>query len=223
MTEIASEPQLTDTDIVKYLKRHPQFFENHPSLLKKLHLQHESGNAISLIERQNEILRKDNRGLIDRLNQFIDVAQRNDRLFIKLQSLVLELIACRTLNEISNSLNQILTERFDVDDVQLVFTHQTNSDGDTWLHCDASILNSAFPGMLEGLTNQCGEFTETARKLLFAETAIRSMAIGTISLNGEGIGLLALGSHSASHFRSGTDTLFLGHLVKVISQLLVRF
>jgi len=59
--------------------------------------------------------------------------------------------------------------------------------------------------------------------MLFGESDIHSMAIAAVSLNSQGIGLLALGSRDPLHFRSSTDTLFLGYLAKVVSQLLVRF
>lgn len=223
MTEVRDELSISEKDIVRYLRLHPHFFEEHPSLLKNMQLKHDSGDAISLIERQNHILRKENNDLIDRLNQFISVAQRNDNLFMKLQKLVLELIACQTLNDISQVLHTVLIERFDVDQVQLVLTHQQNSDGDLWLYCDREVLNSHFRSTITEKKNQCGEYTETSRKLLFAESDVKSMALGAVTLNGEGIGLIALGSKSANHFRSSTDTLFLGHLANVVSQLLVRF
>jgi uncharacterized protein YigA (DUF484 family) len=223
VTHQTDETSISEKDVIRYLRLHSHFFEEHPNLLKSLQLKHDSGEAISLIERQNHILRKENSDLIDRLNHFINVAQRNDNLFLKLQKLVLELLACRTLNEISKVLNSVLTERFDVDQVQLVLTHKQNTDGDLWLYCDYDVLNTHFNATMTNLKNQCGEFTETARKLLFAESDVQSVALGAISLNGQGIGLIALGSHSQSHFRSSTDTLFLGHLAGVISQLLVRF
>ena len=223
MTKLFKQLGSTEADVVRYLKQHPTFFENHPNLLKTLHIRHDSGQAISLMERQNSILRTENSGLIDRLNQFIGIAHRNDQLFLDLQTLVLELIKCRTLNDISRTLTQGLTSRFQVDEVQLVFTHLPNGDGDLWLYCDPSMLELHFPATLEHLKNQCGEFEPTARQILFGESDIRSMAIAAIALNGQGIGLLALGSHDALHFRSSTDTLFLGYLAKVVSQLLVRF
>lgn len=223
MTELRDDISIDEKDVIRYLRLHPNFFESHPTLLKNLHLKHDSGEAISLIERQNHILRKENGDLIDRLNNFISVAQRNDTLFINLQKLVLELIACHTLNDITKVLNVVLTERFDVDEVQLVLTHQQNTDGDLWLYCDREVLQEHFGSTIAELKNQCGEFDETARSLLFADSSIKSVALGAVSLNGNGIGLIALGSKSAGHFRSSTDTLFLGHLAKVVSQLLVRF
>ncbi|MDB9894972.1 DUF484 family protein [Reinekea forsetii] len=211
-----------ETDVVRYLKQHPTFFEDHPNLLKTLHIRHDSGQAISLMERQNTILRTENSGMIDRLNQFISAAQRNDQLFLNLQALSLELITCSTLNEISQTLTKGLMGRFQVDAAQLVFTHLPGGTDDFWRACEPNALQLHFPDTVENLKNQCGEFDAAARQFIFADANVRSMAIAAISLNGQAIGLLALGSRDALHFKSSTDTLFLGYLAMLVSQLLVR-
>ncbi|MDN3647381.1 DUF484 family protein [Reinekea marina] len=215
--------EFSEEDIVRYLKQHPSFFEHHPMLLKRLHLQHDSGQAISLIERQNHIFRQENRDLIDRLNKFINVAQRNDRLFLKLQALVLKLIECEQLNEMAAILQKGLIENFDVDDVQLVLSHQVSRDGDLWLHCDKHTLLKQFPSVIKDQKSSCGIFDEETRSLLFGQTPMGSLALGAIKCKSGQVGILALGSKSDAHFRSGTDTLFLSHLANVISRLLDRF
>lgn len=223
MTEQLDTLQLTEKDIVQYLRQHPFFFEENPNLLKKLHLRHDSGEAISLIERQNQILRKENSDLIDRLNHFIQMAQRNDQLFIKLQALIIKLLACKSLNGIAKTLQNTLTEKFDVDAVQLVLSHRLLTDGDMWLFCEQEVLAEHFPACANEARNECGEFTNTTRDLLFAESKIKSLAVGALTHKGKTVGILALGSEDAGHFRTGTDTLFLGHLAKVLSQLLETY
>lgn len=221
MTEMLESADMSESDVIRFLKRNPGFFEEHPNLLKNLHLKHDSGEAISLIERQNHILRKENSELIDRLNTFIQVAQRNDKLFLNLQALILNLLACRSLNEICQTLGTELPDRFDVDDVQVILTHRLTTDGDLWLYSDADTLQSHFPAVINDARNECGEFNETTRQFLFSDSGIQSVAVGAITKDGCGVGVIALGSHDPRHFRSGTDTLFLGHLSEVISQLLL--
>ena len=63
MKQPAPEPPRPDTQlpeqaVVDYLTAHPDFFTRHPQLLRDLSLPHDSGNAVSLIERQVELLRK---------------------------------------------------------------------------------------------------------------------------------------------------------------------
>lgn len=223
MTEVINNDDFNEDDIVRYLKQHPSFFEHHPMLLKRLHLQHDSGQAISLIERQNHIFRQENRDLIDRLNKFIHVAQRNDRLFLKLQALVLQLIDCQNLNEMASVLQKALIEDFEVDDVQLVLSHQVSRDGDLWLHCDKHTLLKQFPTVIKDQKSSCGTFDEETRSLLFGQQPMGSIALGAIHCKSGQVGVLALGSKSETHFRLGTDTLFLSHLANVISRLLERF
>lgn len=222
MTEMLDQLGITDTDVVRFLRQHPHFFEEHPNLLKSLHLKHDSGEAVSLIERQNHILRKENTDLIDRLNTFINVAQRNDKLFLSLQALVLDLISCQSINEISDILHSGMVERFDVDAVQLVLTDRPVAEGDNWLHAEPGTLAEHFAATIRENRNACGEFSSEARAMLFNSDTIESIALGALSDGNKNIGLIALGSHSATHFRSGTDTLFLGHLAQVVSHLLHR-
>lgn len=223
MTEMLDQPGLTETDVVRFLRQHPHFFEEHPNLLKSLHLKHDSGDAVSLIERQNHILRKENTDLIDRLNNFINVAQRNDKLFLNLQALVLDLISCESLNELCQALNNGLCERFDVDAVEVVLTNRPAAEGDHWLYSDSRTLAEHFASTVEDNRNACGEYTPEARAMLFNSDQIASIALGALSNGTSNIGLIALGSRSARHFRSGTDTLFLGHLAQVVSHLLARW
>ena len=58
--EIGSIETLSDDDVVRYLRNHGDFFGRHPTLLTDLSLPHDSGQAISLVERQVAILRERN-------------------------------------------------------------------------------------------------------------------------------------------------------------------
>ena len=55
--------------VARYLRKHPDFLTAHPDLLEHLELQHGSGSAVSLIERQGEQLRTANEDLRVRLAQ----------------------------------------------------------------------------------------------------------------------------------------------------------
>lgn len=223
MTETLSDNDLSPEAIANYLRRHPRFFEDHPHLLKKLHLRHDAGEAISLMERQNQILRQENRQLIDRLNHFIQVAQRNDRLFLQLQRLVLELLPQTGCNDLLKALQQGLVEHFDVHETAVILCDRPNQDGDAWLQIDRDTLASHYPALVREGKSLCGAFNEEERNFLFAGLPVQSIALAPLERDGRINGLLALGHRSKEHFRSGTDTLFLTHLASVTSHLLARF
>ena len=211
MTESVNTETLDLEAIVAYLRHHPRFFEDHPNLLKKLHLRHESGDAISLIERQ------ENRQLIDRLNQFIQVAQRNDRLFLKLQRLILELLPETRLNGLLERLQQGLQRDFDVHETTVILFDRAPGDGDGWLQTSRDQIAEAFPAVVDQGKAVCGALEPLLTQLLFANTEVGSIALAPLTRDQAVIGVLALGHTSPEHFRSGTETLFLTHLAQVTS------
>ena len=72
-TEVDQAP-LTDDDVVAYLRADPDFFQRHSSLLSELNLPHDSGQAVSLIERQVAILRERNMQMRRRMNELLQAA-----------------------------------------------------------------------------------------------------------------------------------------------------
>ena len=62
---------LTDDAVVQYLQTYPDFFERHSSLLTRLRLPHlrNTGQTVSLVERQVDVLRERNQGLERKLNE----------------------------------------------------------------------------------------------------------------------------------------------------------
>ena len=50
--------KISEQAVHDYLAAHPDFFEEHASLLSSLHLPHAAGGAVSLVERQISVLRQ---------------------------------------------------------------------------------------------------------------------------------------------------------------------
>ena len=55
-----SAPALTAEMVADYLRRHPEFFNDHPELVAEIAVPHGSGDAVSLVERQVRALREQN-------------------------------------------------------------------------------------------------------------------------------------------------------------------
>jgi len=218
VTKPANTDAIDPDAVVTFLRRYPQFFEDHPNLLKKLHLSHESGEAISLIERQNQILRQENRQLTDRLNHFIHVAQRNDRLFLQLQRLILELLPETQLDDLVSTVQRGLLRDFDVHETAVILFDHKPGDGDGWLQTSKSQFADAYPAVIYDGKAVCGALDPTSIQLLFAGTDVGSVAVAPLTRDDEVVGVLALGHSSTEHFRHGVDTLFLTHLAQVLSQ-----
>ena len=70
---------LTEDDVARWLRDHPEFFAAQADLLAAIKVPHaHGGRAISLHERQLEVLREKNRALEMKLAELIRVAQEND-------------------------------------------------------------------------------------------------------------------------------------------------
>ncbi len=79
---------LNAEQVLAWLQKHPEFFEQQRELLSQLKLKHpHGGRAISLIERQVTVLREANQRLEKRLADFLRIGRENDALSMKMQAL----------------------------------------------------------------------------------------------------------------------------------------
>ena len=53
--------KISESEVIKYLSENPDFFLKNPDSLEDLDIKHESGEAVSLIEKQVEIIKKKKR------------------------------------------------------------------------------------------------------------------------------------------------------------------
>ncbi len=80
---------ITETDIANYLAATPGFFERHAALLASVQLQHPHGaRAVSLQERQAEMLRDKIKGLERRIMDMIRHSQDNEAIANRLHEWV---------------------------------------------------------------------------------------------------------------------------------------
>lgn len=107
--------RLSDDVIVEFLRANPDFFQRHANLLSELNLPHDSGRAISLIERQVAILRERNMQMRRRMNELLQAAKDNDELFAKTRTLTLELLNVHTWHELNEVLATFVLADFRAD------------------------------------------------------------------------------------------------------------
>ena len=102
---------LTDQQVLDYLRTNPDFFQQHATAIAELSLSHESGKAVSLIEHQVAILRERNMTMRRRMNELLQAARSNDEIFAKTRSLNLALLEVNSWHE----LNEVLATHVLVD------------------------------------------------------------------------------------------------------------
>ncbi|TNE78126.1 MAG: DUF484 family protein, partial [Gammaproteobacteria bacterium] len=111
--QLATEP--SPEQVKSYLEQNPGFFDEHPELLEMISLPHESGAAVSLIERQVAVLRERNLEMRQRLNGMLDSAKVNDKLFEKTKRLILTLLEATDKPAVMEAVSTSLGSDFQVE------------------------------------------------------------------------------------------------------------
>ena len=215
---------LDDDQVAEYLRSQPEFFINNQQLLAELRLIHPSGKAVSLIERQVQVLREQNDDLKNRLMELVDVARDNDRVNQRMHSLMMDLLAADTLIALLDRLEHHLRLEFKADAVSIQLT--TVSDALQRETATRKLLLNAeekqlFAKPLTENTPLCGRLHSDQLEYLFGEQAVAIESSAVIPIGDKiPLGMLAIGSREANRFHCNMGTLFLNHLGELLTRLL---
>lgn len=219
--EPGSDAEETNPDqISRYLSSHPEFFDDHPNLVAELRLSHSSGKAVSLVERQIQVLRDQNKELKRKLLELIDVARDNDRLNQRMHQLTLDLLKADSIGVLLSTLDDHLRNEFNVDEIRVhLVGYETEPNHDSAalrLDIDESI-QELFKTAFSENRPQCGRLSQQQLEFLFQDqaTTIRSAVVVPLGVRAE-YGLLAIGNREAHRFSAGMDTLFMSHLGELL-------
>lgn len=216
----ADMPQM----VVEYLETHPEFFARHQSLLHTLRIPHQRGGAISLVERQTEMLREQNREMRSQLHELLDAARYNDLQFEKTKRLVLSLLEAETLDQLTDAIEEGFCQDFNGDLTRLILLDppQASAAGN-YKSVSQQQAESQILELVESDWALCGSLSDRQRQFLFDERADKVLSAAAVPLvKGKTIGLLAIGSFEANYFHSSMGTLFLNYIGEVLSRILSR-
>lgn len=215
----------TAEEVARYLKEHPRFFVDRDSLLADLTLPHESGGAVSLLERQVSILRERGIDLRQRLNGLLENARYNDQLFNVTRHLILTLLDEDDARQIISVTEANLSTQPGIDTCSLILTHDNIlPDRAPSRHADMENMRQRFPSLFRQRQVVCQQVDEDVAALLFPDHGqrVRSAALCPVRYEGQVIGILALGNHSRDYFSQDMDTLFLDFIADALGTLLGR-
>lgn len=218
--------EVTDEVVAEYLRANPDFFERNGELLIRLRLPHESGNAVSLVERQVKILRDQNEQLKTKLMDLVNVARDNDRLTERMMRLTLNLIEAESLDQLIQALSDTLFSEFQADSISiLLFENDRLPEGlpqQIRIRREDPAL-SIFDNFFRLDRPLCGRLRSEQMKFLFGDSIdrVKSAVLVPLGRHSE-FGMLAIGSEDGERFHPGMGTLFLKQLGTLISSLLRR-
>ncbi|MES2049252.1 MAG: DUF484 family protein [Pseudomonadota bacterium] len=210
---------MNSNDIADFLSDNPHFFEEHAELLGKIKLTSPVlGRAISLQERQMEVVREKHRVLELRLHELMSLGLENDGITSKFQHWTRSLLLARNDVELPHVLTRGLEDIFAVPHATLRLWNVAEDFSHTWF---AQTVGEDVHVFAKGLSAPfCGKNQDfEAAKWIDTEQVIASIAMLPLRLTPDSttFGLLVLGSPDPARFTKEMATDFLAKIADTSS------
>lgn len=217
---------ISEDDVADYLRQHLDFFVDKPSLLADLELPHQTGSAVSLVERQVSVLRERNMDSRHRLSQLLENARNNDKLFEKTKRLILSLLEAQDINDVIDAILYSFSNDFNIEHTSLLLFSDSFNEKKISANDNVHVVSLMTARQIMGtiISNNrtvCGQLEHVEQEFIFNKnaTAIGSTAITPLCA-ATPLGVLAIGNADADYYRSSMSTLFLTYIGEVLSRIL---
>jgi hypothetical protein len=209
---------VNEQEVAAFLCRYPDFFEHYPEVLTKLSIPHpESGQAVSLLERQLTALRAQLSAERQHRTRLVVRAEQNERLRERLRNLFLVLSEVACPDELLSQVPTILVEEFSLVSSSLRLLKSQAPDLDFAEIVPPNNVMAVILGRLETKGGFCDDQLSCEAKIfLFGKQATMVESVAIVGILSQG-GVLALGAREADRYRPGTDTVFLEFAGSLVS------
>ena len=208
---------LSDEIIVSFLEDNPDFFNRHPELVTSLRISDNQRGTVSLVERQQSLLRQKVTGLEEEITQLMVIANQNEELFVLYSDLYLRLLDCQSANELLDCLYQATTELLSLSGLKLWLNQDVELEHNSLIQDDCNeILNNR----LEKEEYYFGRLQQSEQQLIFSEISDGSVVLIRLQHLEQPLGFLAISSQDAEHFDPRMDTLLLSQFRRLVAKLI---
>jgi uncharacterized protein YigA (DUF484 family) len=214
-----------DDDVARYLRDHPEFFASHPELLAGITIPNpHGGRAISLHERQLEVLREKHRALEMKLAELVRIGQENEAIAERLLKWTRQLL----LTGEAERLPQVVT-----DGMQAIFSVPHVALRLWGVREPFRQLACAAPVEVDVITlansmkhPYCGPNADFQAATWLPEGGASTRSVAMLALR-KGIdpnafGMLVLGSADPDRYQANMGTAFLERITEIASAALSR-
>ena len=212
--------KVSNKEIAEYLILNPNFFKENPEVLNSIEIIHESGAAVSLIQKQVELLRSNYNTTTDKLLELLGIAKNNEDIFILTKELILSLIDASSIEEIVALLEKSFVADFGAKNSKVLFFTESSKNLPKGRIKNPAEATNILGNLLKPGKIFCGEVNKEVAKFIFNQkTSVKEMAL--VPLNSCSLlGLIALGSDQPGKYSDNKDTLFLDFIAEVVSKLI---
>ena len=212
---------LNEKEVEQYLLLNPDFLSKNSHILNALEIVHETGGAVSLIQKQVELLRKNYNSTSNNLLELIEIAKNNEGIFIKTRDLILDLILCKNITEIISLTEREFQGKFNSDICKILFFKE-NINLPKGRVIGPKVAHKVVGGKYNTKDIYCGPASKTESDYLFKKkSGIVECVLIPIKCP-DCPGLLALGSKSSGVYSEDYDSMFLEFVSQVLANLIER-
>ena len=211
----------TENIVFDYLKDNLDFFVKNPSIIAELKIPHESGRAVSLVEKQLLILRNQNQEIQKKIHNLIEIARQNEELARRMHKLSLTLMEKNVPEDVFSTLYKNLKKNFYADKVVVkLFVNSTliSSSLIEEFVGKNSPEELLFRDVIKKLEPLSGKMERQQQLFLFGKDGDDIASSVMIPLHGHNWGgILAIGSFDEEHFQPGMGIELLSNFGEILS------
>jgi len=206
--------------VAEYLRTHPDFFDRQPGLLAELRIPHASGGTVSLIERQVQVLRDQNRQYKRKLIELVEIGRENDQLHASLYRLTMALMRASGTEARLQALRVHLADDFRAEAIALRLVELPAGAAADWIgpFTPEDRERDCLAGLFKTGRPLVGQLKPELLDFLFGDGAGALGSAALIPLGEDARrGLLAIGKTNPEGYHPGMDVQFLTHLGELVA------
>ncbi|MDB0047286.1 DUF484 family protein [Porticoccaceae bacterium] len=220
--EVKTKADSIEKVVREFLRENPDFLDKNTDILETMILPHNSGKAISLVERQVGVMRDRNKEMRSRLDNMLQTAQDNDLLFEKTKRLVLNLLEAKTLGSLIEAVYDSLGKDYGIEFYSLTLFGDEKKLPRTLARIASTEKANERVGTLIGANRTvCGVLREDEMVFLFGERGRQVGSVAAVPLRYDSLyGILAVGNSDPNFYKSSMGTLFLSYVAEILNRVL---
>ncbi len=214
--------KISQKDVSEFLIMNPGLFKDNPGVLKSLEIIHESGGAVSLIQKQVEALRGDYSSTLNKLIDFLENAKDNERIFLLTKEITLALIEANSIVDLVGVIEDRFVKDFDASVCKVLFFDGEMKKLPRGRLVGKELAIKSMGKLIKPNQIYSGpiDVDLKAKKFLFGnKEKIKDCVL--VPLKSKSVsGILLLGSEEKGKYSPDKDTLFLEFIAEVASSLI---
>ena len=223
MSDQQQAGKLSVDQVIAYLQEHPDFFKQHPELIADLNFRHETAGAISIVQRQIDMLRDQHNSNRKQLAELASQANHNEALLHRIKALTVASAAASSPEQVLESITKVIVNDFELDCVYLVVKQNSwTGNNDNVISLNEEQLVDLQDGLCD-LSVFCGRTPGKVKNLLSDKRANKAASMAMTKFKYQRVdSYLIIGSKDQNHFTNDMRTDFVSYIGQYLQALLSR-